>query len=458
MPPTFVNPPPPPVGDVNGPASPESRLSDVAGSIHHTGLDLTMPVLKLSEWKALGTSAATMASAVAAQTALLGGQKVPVSAQAVQFQSPSLPIVSKLHRLYAKVDASNILSAALDMAGKLDELLKEAKGYVPGGKGAVADPETPTPKDVATTIETSGDVARFLRKQFLVNKARAVDLRTGWFGSRDQKDAAGCVGWAVADLLWRQRNQRVDMPSARFIWQGAKELDGEPRPTTMIAGAGTSLRAALRLVKQHGFALEAELPSNSNAPYPGSLEAFYETIGGERKITDFINLGNDVKNRTAWLSLGRPIVCVLRAGRNFVDAAGPHALIEPFDECDSTRFAPDDGFAHAAVIVGYKLVGDGPGLPELITALEAKEVSDPTVVDERPVQERFADFPLVYLIRNSAGPTWGDRGYAWIRHVDLFQLLIEEYGVFTSSDELAATRLKPADYKKGIEAPLARLT
>jgi hypothetical protein len=314
------------------------------------------------------------------------------------------------------------------------------------------DHDPGTRHDLAATIATGADVARFLRRQFLENTEREIDLRTGWFGIRDQRNAAGCVGWAVADLLWRQRNKWVDIPSARFIWQAAKELDAEPRPTTMIAGAGTSLRAALRLVKRYGFALESELPSDSDAPYNGSLDTFYETIG-TRKVSAFINLGNDVKNRIAWLSLNRPIVCTLRVGRNFVNACGPDVIIEPFDPQDPTRFASDDGFSHAVVIVGYQFEGDD--LLDAVARLDAQEDPDPGKVDTRPTDERFEDFPLYYLVRNSAGASWGDRGYARIRHVDFFQLISEEYGVFTSDAELAATRLA-ARAPKGKAPPANR--
>jgi hypothetical protein len=465
MPSTIVNPPPPPDDIPGGPASPESRLSDVVKSVHHTPLDLTMPALTLAEWDTLGTASKDVASIVAAQSALLTAQNGHNPAQAVQYSSPDLPAVAKLHKLFGnRLNASNILATAKAKANELDELLREARtkrktnakaktavAGVPKNEGWNYD--LASPRDLAETIAAGADVARFLRKRYLANSEREIDLRTGWYGIRDQRKAAGCVGWAVADLLWRQRNKRVDVPSARFIWQAAKELDAEKRPTTMIAGAGTSLRAALRLVKLHGFALESELPSDSDAPYNGSLDTFYETIG-TRKVSAFINLGNDVKNRLAWLSLGRPIVCTLRVGRNFVDVAGPDVIVEPFNPKDPTAFAQDDGFSHAVVIVGYQF--EGKDLRGAVAALDAKEDPDPRKIDKRPADVRFKEFPLTYLVRNSAGITWGDRGYARIRHVDFFHLFNEEYGVFTSDKELKATSLKAAAYRKKVR--LARPT
>jgi hypothetical protein len=210
-------------------------------------------------------------------------------------------------------------------------------------------------------------------------------------------------------------------------------MDGDSRPTTMIAGSGTSLRAALALVKQHGFALEAELSSNDNRYYEGSSDAFYSVIGS-RHIWGFVNLGSDAKLRLAWLSLGRPIICGLRVGRRFLEASGKDAVVDP-DELD----APDT-FSHAAVIVGYRVGGlQKAGKSEVSPHDVAKRLGEwSQQVEEKSAsnaRSTFEEFPVEFLIRNSAGSGWGDRGYAWVKQVDFVNHFVEEYGLICDESE-----------------------
>jgi hypothetical protein len=332
-----------------------------------------------------------------------------------------------------------------------DGPLKRAQRAAPALAQALAT--LPEKSKLKTTIGHSARVAHFLHERFeSADLKKTIDLRAPWFRVRDQGSIAGCVGFAVADLLQLQSNERLSLPSARFIWQAAKELDGETMPTTMIAGAGTSLRAGLEVVQKYGFALESELPSDGNALYNGSLSAFYSLIG-TRHAERFINLGNDIKNRLAWLSLGRPIVCAVQVGRNFLNAAGPDVVIDPDDPRSG------DCFSHAVVIVGYRFKPESKKLPDkqplqvTIADLDRRDTkSKPNQPEDRPYDE----LPIQYLIRNNAGPKWGDQGYAWVRHVDFFRLFLEEYGVFYRKGELARTSLPWATAEKYARPPARR--
>jgi hypothetical protein len=231
------------------------------------------------------------------------------------------------------------------------------------------------------------------------------------------------VGFAVADLIYRQRAHFFELPSARFIWQGAKELDAEGRPSTMIAGAGTSLRAALHLVRDYGFALEAELPSNSNSLYPGSVDAFYETLKA-RRMDEVVNLGSDIKTRLAWLSLDLPIVCAIVAGESFLRATGPNATI-------AAEVPGRQRFIHAVTIMGYRV---GAVSKNGDWATESQSLSEIVAAADRHSGTGPADLPVQYLIRNCAGDGWGDRGYAWIDHAQLRERAIESFGVLLPGD------------------------
>lgn len=266
--------------------------------------------------------------------------------------------------------------------------------------------------DFPAAIQRAARWWKFLRDGFRALPAAAAhDLRTTWFGARNQEASSGCVGWAVADLLWRQSNRRLDVPSARYIWQGAKEMDDEDRPSSMIAGAGTSLRAALKLVQDFGYPYESELPSHRGDLYLGSLDMFYATIA-PRRIRQIVNLGRDAKCWIAWLASGRPIACTLLAGRAFLAAQGPDAVIGKYDPRE------DGQFAHAVLLTGFRTAGN------VRLAEEAARV-DAT---------RARNFPVQFLVRNSAGEAWGDRGHAFLDHADLRAQVGELYGVIGADE------------------------
>jgi hypothetical protein len=423
-------------GPVGGGALVQGRLSDLALSIHDPASDLVLPVLNSQDWDEIdkaGDRPALLEAVVAAQSALLAQttrkrQKSDyykgfgLAAQEF-FNDESLKV---LDRLFPGVTGKEIFRVA---TAKAPELQKELVAL------------TARKSPLSDTLNASAAVGSRLRKRFQNGQMpSAMDLRTAWWSVADQGAAAGCVGYAVSGLLHRQQGSRLEIPSARFIWQAAKELDGEKRPTTMIAGAGTSLRAALSLVREYGYALENELPSDSAKLYPGGLDTFYSTIKN-RDIHSFVNLGNDIKNRLAWLSLGRPIVCSLRVGPDFIGATGS-------DRIPLTDTTAENQIAHAAVIVGYrfnpKKEKEREPKAERTIAQVVKDFDERRTEQTRAaggktnpaVKTPYDDLPFDYLIRNSAGLGWGDRGYAWFAHVDLFKLLMEEYGVFCSKQDL----------------------
>jgi hypothetical protein len=410
---TISNPPGTRQPTLLGPIVVEGRLSDVAASQNDLMNDLVLPPLRVQDWAAVRSDAGLFRATIALHALRLANAPASLGAGPTAARQRGFR--------YDRLDSLEQAYAALADTGLLDDTIRFAAALRPTVERlAIAE--------FNETLDQSMAIATFLYDQYTTRPITSQNLDAPWFQIRDQRNTGGCVGYALADLLQRQRAQFFDVPSARFIWQAAKELDGEKRPTTMIAGAGTSLRAGLDVLRKYGCASELELPSDGAHLFSGGLAEFYRVIK-RRKIHRFVNLGRDIKYRLAWLNLGRPIVCALVAGSNFLRPGA------------SAEIAYDDpslpgSFGHAAVIAGYRIRGPGVNIRDLVTTLDAAAPGQPPGARVRPSP---ADLPVQYLIRNAAGPSWGAGGYAWINHVDVLDSITEDYGIFCTAEEYAAT-------------------
>jgi hypothetical protein len=235
-----------------------------------------------------------------------------------------------------------------------------------------------------------------------------LDLRPPWLVPHNRGTTVSIVGSTVADLIHTQAGRPFDPPSARYLAQASHEVDGDPRPTTMIAAAGTSLRAVLAVARDHGHATELELPSASNRPFFGEVDAFYRAVNG-RKADAVVNLNRDSKNLLAWLISGRPAAVIMKAGLRFLSAEAPDFVIAPESASAQT-------FKHPLLVLGFRLVAEQPR--NTVTwrqFLEARGNDD--------------DLPLQYRVRNSGNAQWGEGGFAWLPHRLLLDQGKEAYGL-----------------------------
>src|SRR4051812_39790810 len=94
-----------------------------------------------------------------------------------------------------------------------------------------------------------------------------VDLRAAWWAIGDQEATGSCVGWGSTDGVARYHfvkagrlAQGVKL-SPRYTWMASKETDTlTARPETFIEGAGTTLKAAVDILRKFGAAPESLLP------------------------------------------------------------------------------------------------------------------------------------------------------------------------------------------------------
>ena len=204
----------------------------------------------------------------------------------------------------------------------------------------------------------------------------SVDLRATWWEIDDQEDTGSCVGWATAEgvVRWHMvsagRLPKATLLSPRFVWMGSKETDEfTMRPETFIEGAGTSLKAAMDIARKYGTVPMSLLPFHiTTKMFTGDENSFFATAA-QRRITAYFNLRKNLNQWKAWLASHGPILAGLGVDQTWDNASATSGNLDVF--MPSTVRG-----GHAITIVGYTAAG------------------------------RF-------IVRNSWGKTWGDRGFGY---------------------------------------------
>lgn len=220
------------------------------------------------------------------------------------------------------------------------------------------------------------------------------DLRAAWWKIADQGSTGSCVGWASADsvLRWHfvkaKRIKNTDRLSPRFQWMASKETDAfNTQPTTFIETAGTSIKTALDVARKFGTVPESILAFDSAKLFPGETKTFY-AIAAMHKITAYFNLslgtGHQLDDWRYWLATTGPILTRLEVDRTWDDARTTAGNLDVYRPKTARG-------GHAVAIVGYT--------------------------------------PDRFIVRNSWGTTWGDRGFGYASLAYAQDAFTEAYGV-----------------------------
>jgi C1A family cysteine protease len=219
------------------------------------------------------------------------------------------------------------------------------------------------------------------------------DLRAGWWEIGDQEDTGSCVGWGTAEGVVRYQMvaagklSKNEPLSPRYVWMASKETDEfTQHPTSFIEGAGTSLKAAVDICRTYGVVTEGLLPFHIATKMYTSSESSFYAIAAQRRINSYFNLGKNLNQWKSWLASNGPILVALNVDHTWDSATATHGNLDTFMP-NTVRGG------HAVSVVGYTTTG------------------------------RF-------IVRNSWGIAWGDKGFAYATPAYIMAGFFDEsYGV-----------------------------
>jgi hypothetical protein len=194
------------------------------------------------------------------------------------------------------------------------------------------------------------------------------------------------VRWHLVKAGQLQKNELL---SPRFTWMASKETDEfRSAPSTFLETEGTSLKAALDVVRKFGAVPDKVLPFASGKLYGGEPQTFY-ALAAKYKIGAYFNLslnrGHDLDDWRRWIARKGPILTRLNVDRTWYEAK------ENDGNLDVYRPRTVVG-GHAVALVGYN-------------------------------RDRF-------IVRNSWGTTqWGDKGFGHASLAYAKDAFTEAYGV-----------------------------
>src|SRR4029453_7440054 len=119
--------------------------------------------------------------------------------------------------------------------------------------------------------------------------------------------------------------------SPRATWMSSKETDQfVSRPETFIEGAGTSLKAAMDILRKYGAVPESMLPFHiETTMYAGNENTFFATAA-TRRIAAYFNLHKNLSSWRNWLATHGPIMAGLSVDATWDNATSTHGNLDTF--------------------------------------------------------------------------------------------------------------------------------
>jgi hypothetical protein len=202
-----------------------------------------------------------------------------------------------------------------------------------------------------------------------VAQPNIVDLRQYCSPIEDQGQLGSCTGNAIAgaiELLDKRAGKNLDV-SRLYIYYYERLLEG-----TINYDSGAYIRDGMRAVYNYGAPLESLWPYDITK-FKMAPNSSATTDGAKRKVTLYQAIANHQGCLDA-LASGYPVVIGFNVYTSFESATVARTGVMPYPKTSRERLLG----GHAVLLVGYDKTRQ------------------------------------VYIVRNSWGTSWGDRGYFYM--------------------------------------------
>jgi len=220
-------------------------------------------------------------------------------------------------------------------------------------------PQFPDYRDLKLTLKAD-DVTSLPSK---------VDLRNLCPAVYDQGDLGSCTANSIAgayEFEKMKQKQPYFIPSRLFIYYNERVLEG-----TVKTDSGAQLRDGIKTVVKQGVCPETEWPYTKNFKSKPSSKCYKDAKKNE--VTQYLAVTQTANQLKGCLALGYPYVFGFTVYSSFMTEQVAQTGIMPMPSADDSV----EG-GHAVMAVGYD------------------------------------DSKQVYIIRNSWGDGWGDKGYFYM--------------------------------------------
>ncbi|CAF1448710.1 unnamed protein product [Adineta ricciae] len=201
-----------------------------------------------------------------------------------------------------------------------------------------------------------------------------VDLRPWMTSIEDQSDTNSCTANAMAGIyeyLNYRTTGRLEDVSRLFIYYNSRIKDNEG--DSNITDEGTSIATTIEVVEEQGVCLESMWPYNIKKVNTKPHSQCY-AAAAPYGISEALELDINIDEMRSCLAQGFPFLVSLNLYNSF-DKAGTNGVVTV---PKSSEVARSSHGRHALVVAGY------------------------------------SDHSRAFIVRNSWGATWGDRGYCYI--------------------------------------------
>jgi C1A family cysteine protease len=198
-----------------------------------------------------------------------------------------------------------------------------------------------------------------------------VDLRSQMPPVYNQRHLNSCSANAIAAALWfeerHRHNPRHPSPSRLFIYYNERAIEG-----TIAHNDPVSLRDGYKTVARHGVCVERMWPYDVRRFRRRPFNHCYR-IAVEHKAIRYARVEQTLKNLRACLAEGQPITAGFQVYSTFKSELTKRTGVVPLPG------------GHEKVLGGHAMLLVG-----------------------------FMDDSRHFVVRNSWGPNWGDRGYCYV--------------------------------------------